>query len=100
MPANAVDFVGFGAAANAYEGTAPTKTLDAKTSAQRRPYANVDPATGKGNAWDTDDNASDFYVGPVAAPRNTASPPEADGSSYKLTGQKERTFNLHKTAMM
>ncbi|MFF2447175.1 Ig-like domain-containing protein [Neobacillus sp. NPDC058068] len=76
VPADAVDFVGYGTAANAYEGTGPTKTLDAKTSAQRRPYANVDPATGKGNAWDTDDNAADFYVGAVAAPRNTASAPE------------------------
>ncbi|HYK75267.1 MAG TPA: lamin tail domain-containing protein, partial [Pseudoneobacillus sp.] len=70
-PADTVDFVGFGSA-NAYEGSAATKAPSNTTSAQRRPYANVDPAPGKGNAWDTDDNAADFYVGPVAAPRNTA----------------------------
>ena len=75
-PAGAIDFVGFGSA-NTYEGTGATKVLSNTTSAQRRPYASVDPASGKGNAWDTDDNAADFFVGPVAAPRNTASPTEA-----------------------
>ncbi|MFB5195069.1 Ig-like domain-containing protein [Neobacillus sp. KR4-4] len=75
-PTDTVDFVGFGGA-NAYEGPAPTKAPSNTTSVQRRPYANTDPAPGKGNAWDTDDNAADFYVGPVAAPRNTESTPEA-----------------------
>ena len=63
--------------ANSYEGSGATKTLSATSSAQRRPYANVDPALGKGNAWDTDDNAADFYVGKPVEPRNTASTPEA-----------------------
>ncbi len=75
VPENAVDFVGFGSA-NGFEGLAPTKTLSNTKSAQRRPYSNVDPSPGKGNAWDTDDNAADFYVGPVAEPKNTASPAE------------------------
>ncbi|NHC38435.1 Ig domain-containing protein group 2 domain-containing protein [Bacillus sp. MM2020_1] len=75
-PADTIDFVGMGAA-NGYEGSAATKAPSNTTSAQRRPYANTDPATGKGNAWDTDDNAADFFVGPVAAPKNTASTPEA-----------------------
>ncbi|KMY51930.1 S-layer homology domain-containing protein [Peribacillus loiseleuriae] len=75
-PEGTIDFVGIGAA-NAYEGSAPTKAPSNTTSVQRRPYANVDPASGLGNAWDTDDNATDFYVGAVAAPRNTASPTEA-----------------------
>ncbi len=74
-PEGTIDFVGIGAA-NAYEGSAPTKAPSNTTSVQRRPYANVDPGSGKGNAWDTDDNAADFYVGAVAAPRNTASAPE------------------------
>jgi glucan-binding YG repeat protein/uncharacterized protein YdeI (BOF family) len=108
-PADTVDFVGFGSA-NAYEGSAATKAPSNTTSVQRRPYANVDPAPGKGNAWDTDDNAADFFVGSVAAPRNTASPTEApmvpvlslqpkgnniqfvkDGTSVKITGQVEAT---------
>lgn len=71
-----VDLVGFGSATT-YEGTGATKVLSNTTSAQRRPYAKVDPAPGKGNAWDTDDNAADFYVGPVITPRNTASPAES-----------------------
>ncbi|MDR6998880.1 lamin tail domain-containing protein [Neobacillus niacini] len=103
-PSETIDFVGVGSA-NAFEGSAATKTTSNTTSAQRRPYANVDPAPGKGNAWDTDDNAADFYVGPVATPRNTASPTEdpmvpaislqpkgtniqflQDGTSVKVTG--------------
>ncbi|MEH7415071.1 Ig-like domain-containing protein [Neobacillus drentensis] len=107
-PADTVDFVGMGGSANAYEGTAATKAPSNTTSVQRRPYANVDPAPGKGNAWDTDDNAADFYVGAVAAPRNTASPTEApmvpvtslqpkglniqflqDGASAKVIGKPE-----------
>ena len=75
MPAGTVDFVGFGAA-NAYEGTGPTKpNLTNTTSAQRRPYANVAPAKGLGNAWDSDDNTNDFVAG-VPTPRNTKSPIE------------------------
>ncbi|MFL6561943.1 MAG: lamin tail domain-containing protein, partial [Bacillus sp. (in: firmicutes)] len=75
-PADTIDFVGMGSA-NAFEGSAATKAPSNTTSVQRRPYANTDPASGKGNAWDTDDNTADFYVGAVAAPRNTASTPEA-----------------------
>ncbi|MEH7108742.1 Ig-like domain-containing protein, partial [Bacillus sp. JJ1764] len=74
-PSEAIDFLGMGGATS-YEGSAATKAPSNTTSAQRRPYANVDPAPGKGNAWDTDDNAADFYVGPVATPRNTSSPTE------------------------
>jgi DNA/RNA endonuclease YhcR with UshA esterase domain len=76
-PANVIDFVGYGTA-NAFEGTAgPTTTvLTSTTSAQRRPYANTNPATGLGNAWDTDDNKADFYAA-TPVPRNTKSPTEA-----------------------
>ncbi|CEG29122.1 DUF4350 domain-containing protein [Bacillus sp. B-jedd] len=74
MPAGTVDFVGFGAA-NAYEGTGPAKSPSNTTSAQRRPYANVAPAKGLGNAWDSDDNMNDFVAG-VPTPRNTKSPIE------------------------
>ncbi|MCM3729087.1 Ig-like domain-containing protein [Neobacillus cucumis] len=71
-----IDLVGYGTATT-FEGSNPTKALSNTTSAQRRPYANTDPAPGKGNAWDTGDNSADFYVGPVTAPRNTASSTEA-----------------------
>jgi DNA/RNA endonuclease YhcR with UshA esterase domain len=75
-PANAIDFVGYGTA-NAFEGTAATTTvLTSSTSAQRRPYANTIPATGLGNAWDTDDNKADFYAA-TPVPKNTTSPTEA-----------------------
>lgn len=70
-----VDLVGFGSATT-FEGTGPTKVLSNTNSATRRPYANTQPSLGKGNAWDTNDNASDFFVGPVIAPKNTASTPE------------------------
>ncbi|MEH7116864.1 Ig-like domain-containing protein, partial [Neobacillus vireti] len=74
-PDSTIDFVGFGGA-TAYEGSAGTKAPSNTTSAQRRPYANVDPAPGKGNAWDTDDNAADFATA-APVPRNTSSPTEA-----------------------
>ncbi|WML46610.1 lamin tail domain-containing protein [Neobacillus sp. PS3-34] len=76
MPAGAVDLVGYGTGTVGFEGTGPTQTISATKSAQRRPYEGVDPAPTKGNAWDTDDNATDFFVGAVAAPKNTASPAE------------------------
>ena len=75
-PDGAIDFVGTGSA-NAYEGDSAAKVMYNKTSAQRRPYAKVDPAPNKGNAWDTNQNGDDFYVGEVVAPRNTASQIEA-----------------------
>lgn len=108
-PEEVIDLVGFGSA-SLFEGTGATKALSNTTSAQRRPYSKVDPAPGKGNAWDSDDNSLDFFVGPVAAPRNTASPTEApmvpevsldpiglaiqlvqEGTSYKVTGTSGAT---------
>ncbi|MFJ7727984.1 CehA/McbA family metallohydrolase, partial [Neobacillus sp. NPDC097160] len=75
-PQNVVDFVGYGTGTDAYEGNVgPTPAVSNTTSAQRRPYANVNPAPGKGNAWDTDDNAADF-VAATPVPRNSASPTE------------------------
>jgi hypothetical protein len=70
-----VDYVGFGSTASAYEGTGPTPAPSATKSVQRRPYANTEPATGKGNAWDSNDNKTDF-VAVVPVPKNTASTPE------------------------
>ena len=75
-PVGAIDFVGTGSA-NAFEGDSAAKVMSNTTSAQRRPYSKVDPPPSKGNAWDTNQNGDDFYVGKVAAPRNTASQIEA-----------------------
>ncbi|MFF2753544.1 lamin tail domain-containing protein [Psychrobacillus sp. NPDC058041] len=75
-PANVVDFVGYGKAANAFEGTGSTGAdLSATLSAQRRPYAGMVPSPGKGNGWDSDDNSKDF-VNTAPTPRNSASPTE------------------------
>ncbi|WP_391120144.1 CehA/McbA family metallohydrolase [Psychrobacillus sp. L3] len=75
-PTNVVDFVGYGKAANAFEGTGSTGAdLSTILSAQRRPYAGMVPTPGKGNGWDSDDNSKDF-VNAAPNPRNSASPTE------------------------
>lgn len=116
-----VDYVGFGSTASGYEGTGPTPAPSATKSVQRRPYANTEPATGKGNAWDSNDNKTDFVaVAPV--PKNTASTPEEpmvpqislqpkgyniqflqEGTSFKVAGGPEAvegksTINVYETA--
>lgn len=74
-PANLVDFVGFGTGTEGFEGSGPTVNLSNATSAQRRPYANTEPASGLGSAWDSNDNALDF-VAASPVPRNSQSPAE------------------------
>ncbi len=64
--ANLVDFVGFGSAANCFEGAAPTGTLGNTTAALRN---------GEGSI-DTQNNGADFSVG-TPNPRNSgAAPPD------------------------
>lgn len=64
--ANVVDFVGFGSAANCFEGAAPTGTLSNTTAALRN---------GEGSI-DTQNNGADFSVG-TPNPRNSgAAPPD------------------------
>ncbi|WP_226642998.1 DUF4350 domain-containing protein [Mesobacillus subterraneus] len=75
FPANTVDFVGIGKGAVGFEGTGSTPAVSNSTSAQRRPFANVEPAVGLGNAWDSDDNSLDF-VSATPVPKNSASPAE------------------------
>ena len=60
-PGGLVDFVGYGAAANCFEGGAPTTTLTNSTAALR---------AGNG-CTDTDSNSTDFTIG-APTPRNTA----------------------------
>ncbi|MEH6908164.1 Ig-like domain-containing protein [Neobacillus drentensis] len=80
-PIVVVDTVGYGSGTTGFEGDltlggGPTASTSNIKSAQRRPYANVDPAPNKGNAWDTDNNAADFYVGAITTVRNSSSAPE------------------------
>ncbi|MCM3124191.1 MULTISPECIES: DUF4350 domain-containing protein [unclassified Mesobacillus] len=77
-----IDFVGYGKDASEFEGTAPIKISSNTESAQRRPYANELPGSGTGNAWDTNDNGSDF-VSESVNPRNSASPAEPPMQSDK-----------------
>ncbi|WHY66375.1 lamin tail domain-containing protein [Neobacillus sp. SuZ13] len=93
-PADTVDFVGMGGATS-FEGSAATKAPSNTTSVQRRPYANVDPAPGKGNAWDTDDNAADFYTGAITSVRNTASTPETP--MVPVTSLQPKGINIQVT---
>lgn len=57
-----IDFVGFGSAANCFEGAGPTATLSNTTAALR----------GMSGCAETDNNSSDFAAG-APAPRNTSS---------------------------
>jgi hypothetical protein len=58
-----VDFVGYGSAANCFEGTGPTGTLSNTTAALR----------ANSGCTDTDQNAADFATG-TPVPRNTMAP--------------------------
>lgn len=73
--ANVVDFVGFGSAANCFEGSAPTGTLSNTTAALR----------GGDGSIDTNNNGADFAVG-APNPRNSgAEPPEPPDPPLALT---------------
>jgi predicted extracellular nuclease len=58
--AQIIDKVGFGAAANGFEGTGPTATLTNTTSAQRTP-----------EGFDSNNNATDFTTG-LPSPANAS----------------------------
>jgi len=67
--ASIADFVGYGSAANCFEGGGPTATLTNTTAALR---------AGSG-CIDTDNNAGDFAVG-SPLPRNSAAPAQSCGA--------------------
>ena len=58
-----VDFVGYGATANCFEGTGPTATIGNTTAALRK----------AGGCTDTDNNANDFLAD-TPTPRNSSTP--------------------------
>jgi uncharacterized repeat protein (TIGR01451 family) len=73
--ANVADFVGFGSAANCFEGSAPTGTLSNTTAALR----------GGDGSIDTNNNGADFAVG-APNPRNSgAAPPDPPDPPVALT---------------
>ena len=76
---NAIDLVGFGSTAKAFEGTGPTVAPSNTKSVQRIPYSGFAPTEagkpGLGNGWDTNDNKADF-VAVAPFPHNSASPAE------------------------
>ncbi len=83
--ANVVDFVGYGATANRYEGSGPTPAPSNTTSVERKakPNSTADSLIAgggdelEGNGQDANVNASDFVVRPpLPGPQNTASPTE------------------------
>ncbi|MCB0240939.1 MAG: lamin tail domain-containing protein, partial [Anaerolineae bacterium] len=66
--AQIIDFVGFSASANCYEGSGPSPAPSNTTAAIRN----------SAGCTDTDDNAADFTAG-APTPRNTASPTNSCG---------------------
>ncbi|MET0808110.1 MAG: Calx-beta domain-containing protein [Pseudoxanthomonas sp.] len=88
-PTGNVDFVGFGAAANCAEGSAPTGTLNATTAALR----------ADNGCTDSNNNGADFAVA-APAPRNGASAALACGGgglpilSVADFGQDEASGNF------
>lgn len=73
--ASVVDLVGYGSAANCFEGTGPTATLSSTTAALRV----------AGGCTDSDNNNTDFSA--VAPnPRNTAATPAVCGATTNPTG--------------
>ncbi|HEY3041594.1 MAG TPA: DUF4214 domain-containing protein [Pyrinomonadaceae bacterium] len=66
-----VDFVGYGSAANCFEGSGPTATISNTTAALRK----------NGGFIDSDNNADDFSVRPPS-PRNSSNRPIDDAEFF------------------
>ncbi|QQE73591.1 lamin tail domain-containing protein [Brevibacillus composti] len=73
---NVVDFVGYGSA-NAYEGAGPASAPSAAKSIVRKSDADS-VVPGRGSAWDSDSNESDFLA-MDPQPQNSMSPAEPPG---------------------
>gem|GEM_PF-281323 len=73
-----VDYVGFGTTASEYEGSGSTPAPSNTKSVTRKSDASG-IVVGKGNGWDTNDNAADFVV-TDPNPKSSASPAEQPNS--------------------
>ena len=78
---NILDFVGYGAAANCFEGSGPTANLSNTTAALRL----------NNGCTDANNNAADFSIG-VPNPRNTSSAATPCGAIVSLDAS---TFNVN-----
>ncbi|NOU63324.1 Ig domain-containing protein group 2 domain-containing protein [Paenibacillus sp. LMG 31461] len=87
-----IDFVGYGAA-NDSEGLS-TAALTNPTSAQRKAEDGSNSAADKGAGWDTDNNNTDFVVGPIITPRNSATPAVVVTKSSQPIPQNIQFTNL------
>jgi len=82
--AGVVDYVGFGSTATNFEGSGPTVAPSNSTSIERKTSATSTATTMasggtedlKGNGWDSDVNANDFFVPTLVNPQNSSSPVE------------------------
>jgi gliding motility-associated-like protein len=95
-----IDFVGFGATANAYEGTNPTSVPSATLSVERKASASSDAISlgiggteeFSGNGFDSDDNAFDF-ISKLPTPQNTSvTEPASITGPYLSTTPKTLAF--------
>jgi len=97
--ANVVDFVGYGTTANKFEGSGQAPTPSSTASIERKASATSTAASlgpggteeKAGNGWDSDNNATDFVVQPLASvnPQNSASPKEPPTGAFAGTGSAE-----------
>jgi gliding motility-associated-like protein len=96
-----IDFVGFGATANAFEGTNPTPVPSATVSVERKASASSDAISlgiggseeFNGNGFDSDDNGFDF-VSKLPTPQNTTfTEPASITGPYLSTAPKAIAFS-------
>lgn len=87
-----VDFLGWGATANGYEGAGAAPATSNTTSVERKANNGEDPnaaGAGLGNGWDTENNAADFVTS-TPNPQSSASPTEgAPSSAVKAAGSAD-----------
>ncbi|WP_316783529.1 lamin tail domain-containing protein [Pedobacter frigiditerrae] len=96
-----IDFVGYGATANSFEGTGPAPVPSATFSVERKASATSDAISlgvggseeFSGNGYDTDDNSLNF-VSKVAMPQNaTSTEPASLSGPYLSTTPKTLAFS-------
>ena len=96
-----IDFVGFGATANAFEGSGPTTAPSNTNSVERKASATSDATSMSvggteefsGNGYDSDDNTADF-VSRIATPQNsTFTEPASTSGPFLVVTPKNLAFS-------